>query len=207
MKTHTVTSYSFNELTPEAKEKALDNLRTFNVEHDWWGYIDEPVQLDGTGIKIDARGMSFDLDRANYIYFSPFQYTKKTTDGHEIKGTHSGIWVESQKALALALLKDKVITRKQADAVLRDDMVLSIGVKHYGASGAANTLGVSALTDKGYDIVETVDEDGLNDWISERLGSILDGLKKEYYYLMSDEAIIETIEANEYDFTADGKLY
>ena len=32
-------------------------------------------------------------------------------------------------------------------------------------------------------------------------------LEKQYEYLCSDEAIIETIEANEYDFTEDGKLY
>ena len=35
---------------------------------------------------------------------------------------------------------------------------------------------------------------------------IYSALQKEYEYLTGDEAIIETIEANEYDFTADGKL-
>ena len=32
-------------------------------------------------------------------------------------------------------------------------------------------------------------------------------LQHEYEYLTSEEAIIETIEANDYEFTADGKLY
>jgi hypothetical protein len=32
-------------------------------------------------------------------------------------------------------------------------------------------------------------------------------LRKEYEYLTSEEAIIETIEANDYDFTEDGKLF
>ena len=32
-------------------------------------------------------------------------------------------------------------------------------------------------------------------------------LQKEYEYLTSEEVIIETIEANEYEFTEDGKLY
>lgn len=32
-------------------------------------------------------------------------------------------------------------------------------------------------------------------------------LQHEYEYLTSEEAIVETIEANEYEFTADGKLY
>jgi len=32
-------------------------------------------------------------------------------------------------------------------------------------------------------------------------------LTKEYEYLTSEESIIETIAANNYDFTADGKLF
>ena len=32
-------------------------------------------------------------------------------------------------------------------------------------------------------------------------------LQKQYEYLCSEEAIIETIEANDYEFTEDGKLY
>jgi hypothetical protein len=32
-------------------------------------------------------------------------------------------------------------------------------------------------------------------------------LETEYDYLTSEEAIIETIEANEYEFTEDGELY
>jgi hypothetical protein len=32
-------------------------------------------------------------------------------------------------------------------------------------------------------------------------------LEKEYEWLTSEEAIVETIEANEYEFTADGSLY
>lgn len=35
----------------------------------------------------------------------------------------------------------------------------------------------------------------------------LQNLRNEYEYLTSKEAIIETIEANEYDFTEDGRLY
>lgn len=35
----------------------------------------------------------------------------------------------------------------------------------------------------------------------------LSTLSKEYEYLTSGEAILETIEANDYEFTADGKLY
>lgn len=50
-----------------------------------------------------------------------------------------------------------------------------------------------------------------NDLCSEFLRDICEDyrimLQKEYEYLSSEEAIIETIKANEYEFTEDGKLY
>ena len=54
-------------------------------------------------------------------------------------------------------------------------------------------------------------EDKLIDIENEFLKSILEDysimLQKEYEYLTSEAAIIETIEANDYDFTEDGEMY
>jgi hypothetical protein len=42
----------------------------------------------------------------------------------------------------------------------------------------------------------------------EKLGDeIYKDLKKEYEYLISDEAVAETIISNEYDFTENGRRY
>ena len=53
-------------------------------------------------------------------------------------------------------------------------------------------------------------EDKLIDMENEFLKSLLEDysimLQNEYEYLTSEEAIIETIEANEYEFTQAGKL-
>lgn len=53
-------------------------------------------------------------------------------------------------------------------------------------------------------------DNDLDDLDSEFLKSILEDysiiLQREYEYLTSEEAIIETIEANEYNFTLDGKI-
>lgn len=46
-----------------------------------------------------------------------------------------------------------------------------------------------------------------NTFTSSILYSYKNMLKKEYEYKLSKEAIIETIEANGYEFTEDGKLY
>ena len=46
-----------------------------------------------------------------------------------------------------------------------------------------------------------------DEFLSELLEEYSCILQREYEYLYSDEAIIETIEANEYQFTEDGKLF
>ncbi len=53
----TINLYSFNELSKESQEKAINNLITINVEFDWW----ESIYYDAKtiGLKIT----SFDLDR------------------------------------------------------------------------------------------------------------------------------------------------
>jgi hypothetical protein len=56
----------------------------------------------------------------------------------------------------------------------------------------------------------TVDKllDELNAEFQRALGEeYLSILRKEYEYLTSEEAIIETIQANEYEFTEDGKMF
>ena len=49
------------------------------------------------------------------------------------------------------------------------------------------------------------------EWITETLRDyareLYKSLEKEYNYLTSEKAIIETIEANDYEFTEDGKIY
>jgi len=58
---------------------------------------------------------------------------------------------------------------------------------------------------------EFVDTGLYDDIMNEFKRSILEDyrimLEKEYEYFTSEEAIIETIEANKYEFTEDGKLY
>jgi len=51
--------------------------------------------------------------------------------------------------------------------------------------------------------IEDVNEEFLKDILHDYANI----LQEECEYLQSEEAIIETIEANEYDFTEDGKLY
>ena len=66
------------------------------------------------------------------------------------------------------------------------------------------------LDDEDYDENETARDVEQQELDEEFLKSILEDyrimLEKQYEYLTSEDAIIETIEANEYEFTEDGKL-
>lgn len=56
-----------------------------------------------------------------------------------------------------------------------------------------------------------IDAEDYEEWQSSFLADLLNDylniLRKEYEYLTSDEAIKETLIANEYDFTENGKIY
>lgn len=57
MKTITINLYQFNELSEEAKQKAVQNLWDINVSFEWWDSTCEDAK--NIGLKIT----SFDLDR------------------------------------------------------------------------------------------------------------------------------------------------
>lgn len=57
MRTIEINLYQFNELSPEAQQKAIDNLQTINVDHDWWQFTYDDA--DSIGVEISG----FDIDR------------------------------------------------------------------------------------------------------------------------------------------------
>lgn len=56
MKKVILTLYSFDELSKEVQDKAINNLATINVEHEWWEYIYDDAKNVFLNIK------EFDLD-------------------------------------------------------------------------------------------------------------------------------------------------
>lgn len=68
----------------------------------------------------------------------------------------------------------------------------------------AKNLKENADCDYPEDYLDTEEID--NDFLKELLEDYRIMLQKEWYYLTSREAIIETIEANEYEFDEDGNL-
>ena len=60
MKTITINLYSFDELSTEAKEKAISSLFDINIDHEWWDGV--YYDAENIGLKIT----SFDIGRSSY---------------------------------------------------------------------------------------------------------------------------------------------
>ena len=163
--------YKFEELTEEAKQKAVENLYDINVAFDWW----DCTYDDALDIGLNITG--FDIDRASYVNAT---FTDDACfTAHKIIDNHG----------------DKSETYASASVFLanRDTIINGADRDEYG---------------------EVIDEYKLNEELDEIESEFLKTLRedyritlsKEYEYLTSEEAIIETIKANEYEFTAEGKL-
>jgi hypothetical protein len=163
MRTHTITTYSFDELSPEAQRRAIDKLWDINVASYWWDYIYDDAANVGIKINPDCKG----------------EFTRSATyTANKILQEHGEVCETYQTA--------------------------------NGFLDELNRFLETAETDE-YGELYLSDERQVEEMELEFLRSILDDyrilLQKEYDYQTSDEAIIETIQANEYEFTENGELY
>jgi hypothetical protein len=163
-------AYTFEELPPEAKEKAIGNLYYINVEYGWWQYGYEDAE--NIGMKITE----FDLDRGNYLKAEFTLYPLKICE--EIFKEHG----EDTDTFRIASTFMEKWSPVYADYL-----------------------------DENSENYESEESEGLLMELEEEFhrdlrGAYLSMLRQEYEYLTSEEAIIETIQANEYEFTEKGKL-
>jgi hypothetical protein len=161
--TKRTTVYKFDELSDDAKQKAIENLYDINVDYDWYECIYDDART--IGCTIDG----FDIDRGNYC---DLKCPDAGATAEKIMKEH-GPNCETFK-LAAQYVKDY-------DALERDE--------------DGEPLALYAQDELDQDFTRALSEEYLS------------LLRQEYEYRTSEEAIIETIQANDYDFTEDGKLY
>lgn len=184
---HTV--YNFDELSDEGKEKALENLRDINVEMDFWVYDDFMLDLaEQYGIKLNLRDMCFDLyHREFYLDLHDHGRTGDTPS-----------YIEDERVfLKRAGIK---LNSKDGRALIANG--IGLDTQHYGGGSGATKINVDRYDSE----VSAETEEKLQETIQEFEAEALATLQQEYDYRTSDEAVIDTINANEYEFYADGKL-
>jgi hypothetical protein len=62
MRTKTINLYQYDELSEEAKEKALEKLADINIDYGWWRSTYEDAEI--IGLKI----IEFDIDRTSFCH-------------------------------------------------------------------------------------------------------------------------------------------
>ena len=214
--------YTYSELSNNAKEKARDWFRQDYPDYDWWDctYRDIAERAKELGIDLRQKPVQLMNGKPRYdpeIYFSGF-YCQGS--GSSFAGTWYANKMNPDK------LKEECPTETtlhnilaELESVAKEDQGLSarITAKYDNwisvevANGEAIEEQISALQEDSTEynlLVQTCqlrEEDitkalrDFNRWIYKRLRS-------EYEYLNSDEQVEESIIANEYEFTEEGRI-
>lgn len=174
MRTIELQVYSFEELSDEAKHKALASFRTINVDFDWWDVVYEDAKTAGLEIH------SFDCDALQM----EIAFVNGAEETAEFIKTNHG---------------ENCDTRKAAEAFLFRKMGLV-----FNRSDGVNTDRVAEGKEEKFDAACDILESEFTNSLRRAYLKMLDA---EYDYQVSDEAVKETIIANEYEFTEDGRWY
>ena len=186
--------YKFAELSEDGRKKAVEKLYDINVDHDWWDcdYEDAKECLAILGFSIDKiffSGFSSQGDGACFEGKWDASDYKPTIKKHAPK----------DKELARISAGLKAIVKKYPDAGMRVKQSGHYMHKYCTSFEVWDNSDDSCNSDANCEeeIIE-LSRDAM-EWIYRRL-------EEQYYYLTSEKVIIETIEANDYDFTEDGKI-
>lgn len=205
METRTYTVYKFDELPEEGKKKALENLYYINVDGDYWyeHIFDEWTEkLEAHGFmqpKISFSGFASQGDGACFDIQS-FD-AKAFIEANNLQGRFHAI-LKFPSAFDGHIQKNAYATH----------------YSHYNTRFFDYSIELSETDDGSMDDEERKEFNGEYDMQASDLmheaeavratfsKEIYRDLEKEYDYQTSEEAIIETIRANDYDFTEDGKI-
>lgn len=193
MKTKTIELYEYDELPENIKAKVLDNERYINVDDSYWHDYDSKtgfsakelnrmkVQVkDAPNELITWKNMYFDIDRSWYIQFTDAQFLNDETARKFLRVPKS-LWEKAHWTFANQDFGGNNHATTRIEYENQDDE--------------------NEFTTKQIHILERAI--GI---FSDKMQEVLRGLQATYESLTSDEAIIDTIKANEYTFTITGKM-
>lgn len=173
--------YKFDELSDEAKEKAVMKLFDINVDYNWWDCTyDELENRFGDCIELQPQYPFVDSVRIKAFNLDRHLGAEIVMEIDQVKLFNHFFKDHRHKKVMIALLKNDYIYEDSYD--------------HFTVSG--NAPRIEKLLDD-LDLKEIERE--LSEVIASRL-------QDECDYLMSEDAIIETIKCNDYDFTEDGTI-
>ena len=188
-------TFKFNELSDDAKEHALGKLHDLNTDYEWWDSDFDDFETIGALMGINITN----------IFFSGFS---SQGDGACFEGEYK------YKKNSVREVKGYAPLDTELHEIVWN--LFDIQRKHFYTAGAyikhsGHYYHERCTTIDVYDAHTTYNEPSYAEDVKDILRSfmqwIYSNLSKQYDYLTSEEVIIETIDANDYNFTADGKLF
>ncbi len=212
MRQITVNLYRFDELSSQAQEKALRELWDINVNYNWW-----EDTIDNWDAELEKQGFTNPK-----IYFSGF-YSQGDgacfdCDGFDYDAILNSFVSEFDSEDMLALCSDDTAMlkcfRNHRDTfinLLSDscETLIQANSTRYCHEHTRSLVLYRNFDRNRFKRIHRIVEN-LTEWLEEKrkelCRKIYRELETEYEYLTSDEAIRETIKANDYEFYEDGKL-
>jgi hypothetical protein len=190
--------YNFNELSNEVQQKVIEKNYDINVNDDYWfEYIIEDFK----------ENEYFDIEN---VYFSGF-YSQGDGAMFEYSGIKEKLFNEFLDTLNLSPLRKDIISN--------NIYIYASGKQkghyyHENSCSHDTNFNIDNFNwlrhERTYKALENILID-FEGYVIEKYKDICRNLyrtlEEEYNYQTSEEAIIETIEANEYEFEEDGKIY
>jgi hypothetical protein len=91
MRTIQTNLYKFNELSEEAKQKAIERLYDINIDYDWWNYLfDDAKEI---GLKINSFDIDMQTIKGSFL-LNPYEIAQKIINNH---GEYSDTYLLSQR--------------------------------------------------------------------------------------------------------------
>ena len=201
------TVYQFEELSPEAQEKAIASYRDDEgyLCDEWWESVYEMVETAAglLGIEISQKPVSLyggSTSTRPAIYFSGFycQGSGSSFDGYYsyAAGCVKAIKKEFPSCEKLHKIAADLVAIQKPEAYKlvakiesHRDTSISVSVTH---------------SDFEYQDLKDGSDDGIEQAMQDFNGWIFSSLEQEYEFQTSDEQVKESIIANEAEFTEDG---
>ena len=209
MKTRTINIYHFDELSDEAKQTAINSNRSWSVQDfEWWDSSYESFADAADLFGLDIRQTRKPLVGGGHrydptIFFSGFS---NQGDGACFEGDYSykkGALKATKQAFPgdseLLCIVQGLQTLQQ-----RNFYQLTATTKHRGRYNHSGCMDITVNRADGKAVSDD-DEETLKQLMRDFADWIYSSLEKEYDYLTSDEAIAESLRANEIEFTEDGQ--
>jgi len=180
----------YDELSEEAKERAIEKFSDINVDYDWWQSTVEFVRdewLDKYGIDFEVDSLCFDLyPRYQTLYFQ-----------------NGKIWVEDTNKLLAALPGGAAMI---AEMVFddEDELPVEFGFETYYYGGRDAKTALQVMDNRGAETPELPFD--AEEWFADLCKDFWRTLEREYDDITSREAIEDTIRANDFQFSEDGEL-